>query len=340
MKLYEIAKIKKYFKNNNKLMEDRNTLDDFLSPKSFYDKLYIRNLYADTTKESTYYIDEKELEVLTLLCSAKYSGNFDYSDFPSTELNDNIKLYKVKSYDDYLESLKAHGLSEEMLELVRKRKEVEKEVANRKKNINQPFAVDIKNLSLDFHNKKIVCVDFEFFHKGSDHKLLNCFEFGVSIKDKHGNYYHKHYLIEETYQKKGKASIGLQSKFRFGETETISHNEVKKVLEDYFKDADYLLFHDMGSELRIFRQNNIFFDKQKIKVLDTQQMQKNFENGDFIAKKLKALLSIHGMPDFDLHNSGNDAAYTLMLLMKMSEKYKEQQQISKKNKKIEKKAKL
>lgn len=334
MKLYEIAKVKRNFKNSNKLMENKKSLDEFLNAQTFYDDLKIKNLYADVTKESTYYIDEKELKDLILLCSVKFNGVFNSNNIPFIELNNNIKVYKVNSYEEYLESIKKHNLSEEMLSLVKERKDLQKDILNKKKNLNQPFAKDVKNLNINFNNKKIVCIDFEFFHRGSDHKLLNCFEFGVSIKDRNNKYTNKHYLIEETHQKKGKASIGLQEKFRFGKTETISYKDVKNLLESYFADADYLLFHDMGSELRIFRQNNILFNKNKIKVLDTQQMQRNFESGIFVAKKLKTLLYLYDIPVFDLHNSGNDAAYTLMLLMKMSDKYKEDKKNKKNNKKI------
>lgn len=298
-------------------------LEIFFNNIGLYERIGVRNLYADKTQERTFYIDENEIEKVCLMATLKFGVPFDFNRIESVKLNPDIYKMHCNSYTDYLACNIAHNRTPEMKELTR----IRKELADSQKLINQPFAKNISNLDIDYSDKKIVSVDFEF--RSTSFHISNCFEFGVAIKENDQIKY-EHYLFEETYKSKGRVSRKLQNMFRFGETKIISYTQAKEILENHFKDADFLLFHNMSSELKIFNTNDINFNKDKVQVIDTEQLQVNFESEKNDKKRLIDLLKLHDLDHISLHNSGNDAAYTLQLFLKMKANYNNEMQLVKK----------
>ena len=86
------------------------------------------------------------------------------------------------------------------------------------------------------------------------------------------------------------------------------------------KNAKYVLFHEQREDYELMTQMGISIPKE-IQVIDTQLSYKRYfrkkgslPNGE----TLEGLLNMCKIPYKNLHNAGNDAYMTLILLQKMS----------------------
>lgn len=88
------------------------------------------------------------------------------------------------------------------------------------------------------------------------------------------------------------------------------------------KGADYVLFHEMREDYDIMKRLGYDFENKKdIQIIDTQLCYKRYfrpKNSLPNGEKLENLLDSFKIQAKHLHNGGNDAKYTLMLLLKMS----------------------
>lgn len=104
----------------------------------------------------------------------------------------------------------------------------------------------------------------------------------------------------------------MQNKFNFGESIHITTDELKIILLNELRHAHYLVSHSINSESNILKRSKIKIEH--LKLLDTMSLQKNFKTIDKAI--LKNHLTYHEIPFHHLHNAGNDAAYTLQLVLK------------------------
>lgn len=311
MKLYLVADIKKHMKANNPNIA-RIEIEKFFNNKNIYNH-YVKDVYFEKTTNKTNYVKEEDLEKITLLATMKLKGVFDISGLKFIEKDDNIVHMQCNSYETYIQCLIAHNRSSEIKKILNDVKETKKN----KHPANQEYSKNKGNLEIPTENKKFVSIDFEYFSRGLYHNLKACSEIGIAVKDINGTTY-EHYIFEDALKEKSRHSKNLQNKFKFGQSKIIKTEDVRAILEDHFKGMDYLVFHDMTAELRIFQNSKIEINLDHVQILDTQEMHLNYERDEFDNKKtLKNALEYHNLPVTHLHNSGNDAAYTLNLLFKM-----------------------
>jgi DNA polymerase III alpha subunit (gram-positive type) len=85
------------------------------------------------------------------------------------------------------------------------------------------------------------------------------------------------------------------------------------------KGSDYLLCHGMEMEYGILVNNDINIPEMNIEILDTLHMfRKLAENTDLNAYRLKDIVRTCDMDPTNLHNAGNDAAYTMLTFLRMN----------------------
>lgn len=318
IKLYALSSLKKAMKENLN-QETRKELDEFTTVKKIFSDLSIKNLYTNIKSPNEIYLNEKDVEVIILLSELKYNINITLNKVKHKILNNEMIHYICNSFEDFKDSLEDHKRKPEIkLILDSKKKKNNNTIAEM---MNQQNYKDIKNLNIPYLSKKIISLDFEFKQHIGKIKFEDCTEFGITTLE-NGIIKKEHFLLTETYLNKTDRLRYLQYSFTGGQTQFMSVKKVKVFLEERLKNIDYLLFHGMSTELKILKNNNVDIDFNKVKVIDTQKMQENFEIEKEQGKTLKQLLKFHNIEHKFLHNSGNDAGYTLDLLLKMHETQK------------------
>jgi hypothetical protein len=125
-------------------------------------------------------------------------------------------------------------------------------------------------------------------------------------------------LIKENYVKK-KTKPELQFMFNFGDTTIIPEASIASVIKEHLVEADYLLLHGHSNDYLILRKYGLDMEKEeKMKIMDTILYYKKFfnpEQGD--ALTLKRMLHVFDIEPSNMHNSGNDADFTLKLFSEM-----------------------
>lgn len=93
---------------------------------------------------------------------------------------------------------------------------------------------------------------------------------------------------------------------------------VSTLIEKYFSLSDMpccLVGHDLNADLKWFKKIGITFPSN-FKKIDTQVLMKFLTQGK---RSLTKCLSLVGIPHGFLHNAGNDAYYTMLLALKVSD---------------------
>lgn len=311
--LYSFSELKKSMKTGlNDFIKEK--IEAFTTSQRIFDEMYVKNLYTNIESPEEVYLNKKDVELILLLTETNFNINIPIEKIKSRLIDDKIVHYVCNSHDDYRRNLKNHKKTPEIQKILQERKEYEQSLQY----FDQSYFKDVQNISLDLKGKKVVCLDFEFKQFLGKIKFENCTEFGISILE-NGKITKEHYLLTETYMNKVESFRYLQNSFLHGETKYMSVKDVKSFLENHISNADYLLFHEMSTELKILENNNVSCGK--VQILDTKKMQNNFEAETGQGKSLKYLLNYHDIESKFLHNSGNDAAYTLEVLLKMFETY-------------------
>jgi DNA polymerase III epsilon subunit-like protein len=294
--------------------------------------LGVDTLYT-SDNHAPFFLDEKTLKKIYQKAQEKFGIEFKISDFYegqrallSLEKEEGMKEHKVKNITDVSIVEENHsqnstyGKKEQVKDIARKEQKakrmevLEAEIEIRREKERQEFD-KASNLLRDFINDKVVSIDFEFFINKDDSYHVT--ELGIAFNE-NGKNQAFHFLIEEHYQKK--KNQALQKRFDFGETQVIKEKQIPKLIEMAIQNAKYILFHEQREDYEILNQMGIKIPEE-ITVIDTQLSYKRYfrkkgslPNGE----KLEGLLSMCKIPYKNLHNAGNDAYMTLMLLQKMS----------------------
>jgi len=155
------------------------------------------------------------------------------------------------------------------------------------------------------HQPKIFCLDIEI--QTNNEKAFEPTEFGF-VYHADGQDFYEHYLIEEFYQLKVDSS--LQKKFKFGKTKLISYDGFVNMMSDYLDKSDMFLAHSVNSENYYLSRTGISLPYCVDAVVDTQFLYKDYDKTHIKPVSLIDMLTYLKIPFKDLHNSGNDAAYT------------------------------
>lgn len=312
MKLYILKDVKELFKKANTHIQ-RKDLEDFFCNKNIYNNLSINNIYINKNITNVSYISEDDLARISLIASLKFNSNFDYSKFKYELFSENIYTYQINSHETYLEKIIEHGRKPEIVEIRQKANKLKKESIFELKKAHT-------DLPLEFQNKNIVSIDFEFREKNKSIPFDSCYEFGIT-KKYNDTIEHSHYIINNETLKKGKYKEKLEKKFKFGKSISIKVNDIADIIKSTLENTDYLVLHGSSAELKIFRDNNIQFP-ETLKVLDTQLIIEKHFNDIITGSSLKSSLEAFELQKSHVHNSGNDAAYTMNLFNTMVEKIK------------------
>lgn len=354
--LYKITQIEPLIARNPKFNDCKVDMIKFFNLKNIADNLGIDKVYTNENL-APLYLDKENVSKICLLASAKFKVDFSYKDFyegkgalPTLDLGaEGTKEYFINSFADVEKVIKNHketskyGIEEtarEEKQAKAKKAKVEalEEKLEEGRQIKRAEFDKATNLNRDFVTSKVVSIDFEFKIKGKDHIVT---EFGLAISQKDGSIKNEHYLIEENYMTK--FNRNLQDKFEFGKTEIVSVKDILPIISKHVKDADYVLFHEQREDYDILKKLGWDIETNQDKpVIDTQLCYKRYfrEPGSPPdGEKLVNLLKAFKVDSKHLHNSGNDAHYTLKLLQKMSEIHKYLNQ-NKNKSKDERKAKI
>lgn len=333
--LYSLNGINNKIANIFKGHPQKVDLIKFFTDENLIEKAGLRSIYLHD-KKAPFFINEqgfagvshalKEQFGVELSLDQVYTGKMPLQSSQSLE---GFQKFAVKSVEDVnkLKDLHAvystYGIEAAKQQEVQNAKKQEKVAkieeeheANRQA-ARREFD-GYSNLNRDFDNVKIVSIDFEFFlNKRKNEYALT--EMGIAISD-HGEIKSYHYLVKEHYERKKNRS--LQEKFAFGDTLIVSLADLKPIVDKHLDKADYVLFHEMREDRDIMLTLGYDFSKRDdIQILDTQLSYKRYFRPKGTApngEPLDVLLKSFKIDAQNLHNGGNDAYYTLQLLLKMS----------------------
>jgi len=160
---------------------------------------------------------------------------------------------------------------------------------------------------------KFVSLDFEAFE--FNQKKIT--EVGYSVFE-NGECKNYHYIIKEIIGKlNGKFVADNKFNFAFGESEILPLADAMNKLSKILSDADYLVAHGVGNELKWMRKNNIKVGSG-LKTIDTGTLGAalmKVKQRVSLTRILTFLNIEHGL----LHNAGNDSFYTMKALQHMAD---------------------
>lgn len=329
---YSIYQIQPKIANIPAFKEKKVEIIQFFNINNLVENVGIETIYT-SDNHPPFLLNDKQLQRVYSIASEKFGVEFKVADFyegnralVSIEKNEGITAHSVKTNADVTRVAEHHanfstyGKKEQVKEVARqeqkeKRMEaLEAEIEARREIERQEFD-KASNLLRDFVHDKVVSIDFEFFINKD--KSYHVTELGIAFNDNGKNQVF-HFLIEEHYQKK--KNQALQKRFDFGKTDIIKEKQIPKLIEMAIKDAKYILFHEQREDYEILNQMKVEIPKEAT-VIDTQLSYKRYfrkkgslPNGE----TLEALLDMFKVSYKNLHNAGNDAYMTLVLLQKMS----------------------
>lgn len=335
MNLYNTASIRGGFITKHIDTDQRKEIASFFGGYNIFDNLDVGSCYTNGDSNALF-IDQLELSKICLIASAKFGLDFKYKEMNFKKINiekEGTTRHEVNSYDDVFKVLKIHHQTSAFSLAKKEKKELQRVQRNKR-------FQEMSNMDRDFLSGKIVSVDFEY-NPGTNkkHHLNTIFEFGVSTYE-NGKIRNHHYLIQENYVNK-KTNPSLQFKFDFGETKIISMDEIIPTFQKHLRGANYLLFHEYSADYGILKENGSSIEDisnnygmtlpegvapKKCEIIDTQPFFKKHFKETLKEKEplsLKRLLAAFGIQGESLHNSGNDAVYTMQVFLKMYDAYKE-----------------
>lgn len=301
MNYYSTNKIRKSLCNTTKNPKIIKQIHNFYTDLNIFNNLNIENVYLPKGTDEIH-ISEDDFEKINLLGALKLGRGFKTKRVGKA----NPEIYKE------MVQFKVSSLGEVKKAISSKLKEGGTVKLDQKIAIAKAFLKHnlVNEMPSDIEDKRIVSIDFEFSNKKD---LIT--EMGMTLKQG-DNIISKHYLIDTAYESKSDSS--LQRRFRFGKTEIISLDKMNEIIKAQLILADYALFHSHQEDLRLFSIHGIWINEYpQLKVIDTQKIEGK-------QKPLNEMLTDYGIEysKKELHNSGNDAYYTVKLLENMNNKKK------------------
>ncbi len=312
MKLYRLDAIRNYvvskYNKQHFTAEIRKEVSDFFSPTYLINRYEIKDLIFENHYMTSFLINEDTVLKHLLNFNLKYEQNiqmYKFNKFFSDFSNDQIHIYNVSSFPvNYNEIVEKHYLNESIQNLINIKKEAIKVDKQRKAHFE---SVLINDFPKDIKQSKIFSLDFEYGEK--------CiYEFGVSFFDS-GKITNRYYIMNF---KTG--SRDNQFKYNFGESSVTDEKTMTVLLKQYLAHADYLLLHGGYNDISLMNKYGIELeDFPHLKILDTYHLYpKYFNNNSQDNSTLVDILNRFNIEYSNLHNAGNDARYTLNLLMAMN----------------------
>jgi hypothetical protein len=313
MKHYKIESLKNRFQEFNPTIKP-NLVKSFFSERNLIENISITNFYTNEIIKSAFLNEEDALKIC-LLAKLKFKGPFDLEKIKPASKDCELTLLVADNLQEFKSKMVEHYRNPFFVAKVRE----EKEKLNLLKIHKQDFSKNVSNYEVDINNKKIVSIDFEYnpHISSQEHDIKYCSECGVSVYENNeiSTY---HFLIEDGSHKTG-AAKHLVDKFEFGETKIINSKYLVEVLKEILKDADFFISHGMENEYNILIKNDIDMKLNNTQILDTCRMFQSLDvDNKLKSYRLKDVIRVCNMNDKNLHNAGNDAAYTLKTFLEMN----------------------
>lgn len=285
--------------------------------KEFAQYIAVRNIFSEkvistvyVSYDSKFYVDATGYAELAQATLTKFGLTIEPV-YHSVEV-DCIVVTAYESFEDIISQVK-NGLNSK--EAMDKKEEIhlaKKQENKEKKDMMRQLSTP---LPPSLTGSKLLALDFEY-DQNKNHLVFEC---GIT-KSLNGQVEYEHYLVEENY--KSKKNYDLQLQFNFGESKVVSMDELITILRQSLAETDYLIGHCLLSEYLVLEHHGLnIFDFEQLKCLDTQTIFRDKFNSGFTHANLSLvnLLSLFDVAPKHLHNAGNDAAYTMIALMKMVE---------------------
>jgi hypothetical protein len=311
MKLYRLDAIRNYvvskYNKQHISAEIRKEISDFFSPTYLINRYELKDLIFENHYMTSFLVDEDIVMKHLLNFNLKYNQNiqmYKFNKFHSIFADSDIHVYKSESFPvNYNEIVEKHYQKECIQNLINIKKESVRIDKQRKAHFETVLINDLPN---DIRQSKIFSLDFEY-----NGNLV--YEFGASLYDA-GKIKNDYYIINF---KTG--SRDHQFQYNFGESTLIDDSELKILLVDYLNKSDYLLMHGGYNDILIMNKYGIELeDFPHLKILDTYHLYpKHFNENSQDNSTLVDLLTRFGVEYSNLHNAGNDARYTLEVLLEM-----------------------
>lgn len=291
----------------------REKFESFTRLSNIFNSGLITVVYA--SYDSKFYIDDKDLVKVLDYIYKIYNIRLADIHPANVSVSDLLPITSYTSFDDLISQVKVLLVTKEAV--VRKEemnlitKELEKERDRESSRLRSRLA---SRLPKSIDNLKILALDFEY-DQGKGNIVFEC---GITSYY-NGNVQHEHYLVDEHY--KNKRNYDLQLQFKFGESKVVSMNDLLSILKDRLYDTNYLVGHSLFSEYLVMAHHGLDITEIKsVTCMDTQNLFRrhfatNFQQNNLSLTNLLTMFDIQ--PEF-MHNAGNDAAYTMMVLTKMA----------------------
>lgn len=311
MNLYRLLLAKDVFVRHFE-PNDRKDIAKMFTINHIFDTMHAQNFYMNKNFAASILIDEDTLQKIHLSARVKFGRSFELSDFYKKSEPFEASVhdhFKVKNATEVIDHIKEHTKKDYVQKIIKLKKDASKIASRNREIVHRNM---IRKMDKDIYSKKVVAIDFEYFN-------MDAFEFGIATYDK-GMTSHAHFLVEENYKNK-KTSPDLQFKFNFGETSIIREEKIPEIVAHFLDKADVLVLHSYCNDYLLLCKYGLDLDSHPtLKMADTSFFySKNFADSLSEEKTLKKILHSFEIDCTNMHNSGNDAAYTLQLFMKMHE---------------------
>ncbi len=301
MNYFNTNKIRRTLSNTTKDSNIKSKINSFFSNQNIFNNLDVKKVYIPKDSDEIH-ISQDDFEKIILLASLKLKRTFKAKavGIANQEIFKEMEEFKVSSLSEVNKIISLKIENNGIVKITEKLSMTKEALKNKL----------LKEIPDEINKKRILSIDFEFSNKND---LIT--EMGITIKDGE-KIVSKHYLIKGAYQIK--SDLSLQKRFRFGKTEKISVEKMQEILKEELNKADYCVFHSYKEDIRLLGIYGIWIsDYQKVNILDTQIL-----NGKITS--LQSMLDKYEINHTkkELHNSGNDAYYTIKLLENMIQKDK------------------
>ncbi|KAK9252363.1 hypothetical protein V1507DRAFT_443887 [Lipomyces tetrasporus] len=244
-------------------------------------------------------------------------------------------IVKTMDVADFLEKIGKEGLKYDSSpralwtqEQRARKKEIEAAKKAEKREQARKRSLEMERMVKQYIDDQVmvfIAVDVEVYEL--NHNCVT--EVGVAILDlSKGNTKNtkpsgRHFRVKEyMHLKNGRFVDDASEKFEFGESEILTlkecANEVKTIFERY-GDKAVFVGHDAANDVRYLRQVGVELPEE-LPTADTLTLWK-ISHGEDAPSTLGNLLIECDITSWNLHNAGNDAYYTVQVLMAMYGKF-------------------
>jgi hypothetical protein len=288
-KIYSIKDMRKKVANNFSVSR-RNDIVDFISIKSFYKEVGIEHFFIDLeTENKDCYISLVDFNKLCSYLNATFGCNYHEASIPFKEV-ESVAYQTVTSvqHAEYFDGQLQYIFT----------------LNNHRNHFFDSFF--IKELKMD---KTMTAFDFSY------DKNMNIVDVGISYFDNkiQKNY---HFIVEE-YMPTEFSDNTRYFSFNFGKTEVKKLSSVIDFISLFANQADLILLHDATNDMIVVEKLGLSALFESKKMIDTSLLLSgSTERPEHERISLKNLLTKSKISYSQLHNSGNDAFYTLKAFLK------------------------